>query len=84
MNRIVFDIEGNGLTEIILGKKGRVIPEGNTVHCMVLLDLDSDKILTLGPNEIEEGVEILRNADLLVGHNITLYDIQCLKDCTVR
>jgi len=79
MNRIVFDIEGNGLTEIVLGKKGRVIPEGDTVHCMVLLDLDSDNMLTLGPNEIEEGVEMLRNADLLVGHNITMYDIPMLE-----
>ena len=79
MNRIVFDIEGNGLTEIVLGKKGKIIPEGDTVHCMVLLDLDSDKVVALGPDEIERGVEMLRDADLLVGHNITMYDIPMLE-----
>jgi|19_taG_2_1085344.scaffolds.fasta_scaffold00341_6 DNA polymerase I-like protein with 3'-5' exonuclease and polymerase domains len=79
MNRIVFDIEGNGLSELVLGKKGVSVPEGDTVHCMVCLDLDSDTVKTFGPSEIEEGVQMLREADLLVGHNITMYDIPLLE-----
>ena len=79
MNRIVFDIEGNGLTEVILNSKKEVIKEGDVVHCIVLQDLDSDECITFGPNEIEDGVTMLRKAKLIVGHNIIMYDLPILE-----
>lgn len=78
MNRIVFDVEANGLTEIILDKKGHVSLEADKVHCLVTMDVDSGEIQTYGPCEIEEGVEQLRKATLLIGHNIIQYDLTLL------
>ena len=79
MNRIVFDIEANGLSEITLNQKGHVTKEADTVHCLCIVDLDSEETLEYGPCEIEEGVQKLREADLLIGHNIIMYDIPVLE-----
>jgi DNA polymerase-1 len=79
MSRIVFDIEANGLTEIMLDKKGNVTPAADKVHCLVTMDVDTEEINTYGPGEIEEGVNKLREADLLIGHNIIQYDLTLLK-----
>ena len=78
MNRIVFDIEANGLHEIILNKKGEAKPEVSRVHCLVLLDCDTQEIKTFGPCEIDEGVKILAKADQIIGHNVIGYDIPVL------
>jgi DNA polymerase-1 len=77
--RLAFDIEANGLTEIVLDKKGNIIPEANQVHCLVTIDIDTDEVKTYGPGEIEEGVNHLRKADLLIGHNIIQYDLTLLE-----
>ena len=79
MNRIVFDIEANGLTEVVLNSKGQVFKEADTVYCMVTKNLDTGEYKEYGPCEIEEGVEELRNADVIIGHNILMYDIPLLE-----
>tara|TARA_R110002020_G_scaffold57933_12_gene159116 strand:+ start:390 stop:2093 length:1704 start_codon:yes stop_codon:yes gene_type:complete len=79
MNRIVFDIEANGLNELIINGKGQVTPEATEVHCLVTLNLDTSVMKSYGPCEIEQGVEELRNADLLIGHNIMMYDVPLLR-----
>jgi len=79
MNRLVFDIEANGLNEITLNQKGHVTKEADTIHCLCIADLDSDQTFEYGPCEIEEGVKKLREAKLLVGHNIIMYDIPVLE-----
>ena len=79
MNRIVFDIEANGLNELIINAKGQVTPEATEVHCLVTLNIDTNETNSYGPCEIERGVEELRNADLLIGHNILMYDVPLLQ-----
>lgn len=79
MNRIIFDIEANGLTEVILNSKGQASKEADTVHCMVTYNIDTDTFSEYGPCEIEDGIEELRNADLLIGHNIVMYDLPLLE-----
>lgn len=76
--KLVFDVEANGLNEVILNPKGDVVPEGTVVHCLVTLDVDTNEVTTYVDN-IEEGIEALRNADLLIGHNICMYDIPFLE-----
>ncbi len=44
MNRLVLDIEANGLNEINLNTKGNVIPEVTQVHCLVIKDVDTNEI----------------------------------------
>ena len=78
MNRLVFDIEANGLNEINLNSKGQVIPEVTQVHCLVIKDIDTNEIETYTGDDIRLGVVRLRNADCIIGHNITVYDVPVL------
>ena len=79
MNRLVLDIEANGLNEINLNSKGDVIPEVTQVHCLVIKDVDTNEIKTYTGMDIRSGVDVLRNASCLIGHNITIYDIPVLE-----
>jgi DNA polymerase-1 len=64
----VFDLETNGLYD-----------QATVVHCAVLYDINSNSILSFGPDDIDSALEHLRNADVLIGHNICFYDIPVLK-----
>lgn len=79
MNRLVFDIEANGLNEINLNSKGEVIPEVTQVHCLVIKDIDTNEITTYSGVDIGYGVSRLRNADYIIGHNISIYDVPVLE-----
>mgnify|MGYP004448143549 CR=1 FL=1 len=78
MKRLVFDVEANGLTELTV-KGDEAIPEADRVWCMVVSDLDTDQVWFFYESTMEEGVEMLRSADLIIGHNIILYDVPLLE-----
>ena len=71
MERILFDIETNGLLD-----------ELTMVHSLVLIDLDTGDLVSCADQEgyrsIEEGIDILYGAKLLVGHNIQGFDLPAL------
>ena len=79
MNRLVFDIEANGLNELNLNTKGEVIPEATRVHCLVIKDVDTNEITTYTGDSIGHGVDVLRAANCIIGHNITIYDVPVLE-----
>ena len=79
MNRIAIDIEANGLNELVLDRKGNVIYEADTVWCIVAVDIDTGEVMSFGPDHIKDGVNLLRNASLLLGHNIISYDLPVLR-----
>ena len=64
----VFDIETNGL-----------LPNMDTVHCLVIKDLETKELLSFQPKEVEKGLQLLSEADLLIGHNILKFDIPAIK-----
>ena len=66
MKNLIFDIEADGLTP-------------SKIWCIVAKDLDSNTIYEYGPDKLEEGIELLRNAETLVGHNIIGYDLPVLR-----
>ena len=68
MSRYVFDLETNGL-----------LPDVNTIHCAVLLNIDTEEMHSFGPDEIPKALALLASADLLIGHNIQGYDIPVIK-----
>ena len=76
--KLVFDIEANGLNELVLNKKGEPQKEVTKVHCLVTKDVDTGEVNVYTEANMESGVTALRNADLLIGHNITLYDVPVL------
>ena len=74
MKRLVFDIETNGLLEDV-----------NKVWCITIGDMNETKIDSYTDEEgvekvgtIEEGLERLKEADELIGHNIINYDLEVL------
>jgi len=76
--KLVFDIEGNGLAELTIEKEVPII-EATRVWCMCAMDVDTGKMYTFLEHEMEEGIELLRSASVLIGHNIIQYDIPLLE-----
>jgi DNA polymerase I len=73
MTRYVFDIETNGL-----------IPELDTIHCLVAKDLDTGGVFSCHDHEgaefsIMDGLSRLALADQIVGHNIMGFDIPAIQ-----
>jgi len=62
MSRLVFDIETDGL-------------DATKIWCIVAQDVDTKVIYTYGPDQLQEGYNLLDSADSLVGHNIIGFDI---------
>jgi len=79
MMRLAFDIEADGLNEVVINKKGSPIPEGKRIFCMVAIDIDSGATYTFSEECMDLGVALLRKASLIVGHNIAMYDLPMLE-----
>ncbi len=77
----IFDVETNGL-----------LPTLNRIHCLGIRDYDRRVTHRFRRNDVMdniiEGVELLEDAEMVVGHNILHFDIQaidkCYEDFTLR
>lgn len=65
---LIFDLEADGL-----------LKEATKVHCIALCDSESGEVWSYGPTEIEKGLDELYNADVIVAHNGTTYDLPLLR-----
>ena len=63
--KVVFDVETDGL-------------EGNVIHCIVTKVIGGETRL-FPPDKLQEGVNLLASADVLIGHNIIGFDIPVIK-----
>ena len=59
-----FDLESNGLLDTI-----------HTIWCIVCREIDTGEVLEYGPSEIKQALDLLSEADEIIGHNILDYDI---------
>ena len=66
--KLIFDIEADHLLEQV-----------SKVWCIVARDVDTDEVHTFDPNNIEQGLSFIKQADMLIGHNIIDYDMRVLK-----
>lgn len=73
MSKLLFDIETTGL-----------LRRGSQLHCMVVRDLEDPDLADVydhvGSNPIDEGLERLQAAELLVGHNSISFDVPMLQE----
>jgi DNA polymerase I-like protein with 3'-5' exonuclease and polymerase domains len=67
-NWYVFDLETNGLYDDV-----------NEIFCIVLYDVARKQTLTFGPDSIDSALQLIANADVLIGHNIIFYDIPVIR-----
>src|SRR5262249_12569116 len=65
--RAAFDVEGNGL-----------LHDATEIHCVVIADLDSDRIDEYGPDRIGEALAHLSRCLYLVAHNANGFDVPVL------
>lgn len=68
MRVILADTETNGLLD-----------ELTVIHCISALDPGSGERWFYGPDQIEEGLELLASADMLVFHNAIKFDIPAIQ-----
>lgn len=66
--RLVFDIETNGLLNDV-----------SLIHTIVAKDLDTQKVYQFRPHQIDLGLELLMQAEMIIGHNVINYDIPAIK-----
>jgi len=71
--RLLFDIETNGLP-----RKGL-----DCIHCIVAKDLDTEQVFrfndTGSTHSVTNGITLLQEADVLIGHNIVGFDIPVIQ-----
>ena len=79
MQVLAFDIEANGLNEVTINKKGKCIPEATQVWCAATCDVETGETRSYTQDQLEEFVQALEAADLIVGHNVFGYDIPVIK-----
>lgn len=68
MKRILFDLETDGLLDVV-----------SVIHCGTVYDLDTDEIRQYGPDEIPALVADIVDADVLAGHYICGFDMHVLE-----
>lgn len=72
--RYIFDIETDGLLD-----------EATKIHCLVLKDLDTGKVQVFQQygdpvaHNVADGLKVLMQADLIVGHNVIKFDIPVIE-----
>ena len=69
MTTIVFDIEADAI-------------DATKIWCIVGINSRTNEISSFGPDKIAEGIEYLKSADKLVGHNISAMTFRLSRDCT--
>lgn len=79
--RLLFDIETTGLLPYLRKHVGD--DQKSRIHILAIKDLDSGQVHVFRKNKrmdnIARGIELLNQADLIVGHNIIDYDLQVLE-----
>jgi len=79
MTKLVFDIEANGLNEVVAGKKDTYLTEATKIWCMSIRDIETGESLLFEQDNLVDGIQILRDAELIIGHNIYGFDIPLIE-----
>lgn len=77
--KLAFDIEANGLNEVVAGKKDTYLREATKIWCMSVCNIDSGEMLLFEQDNLADGIQMLRDADMIIGHNIYAFDIPLIE-----
>lgn len=66
MSSLVFDIETDGF-------------DYTKIFCIVAVDVHTNEVFKYGEHDIQEGLELLKAADKLIGHNIIGFDLPAIR-----
>ena len=65
--KLIIDVETNGFLDKL-----------DKIHCIVFKDIDTNTVYSYNPDNLEDALELLKKATLLIGHNITGFDIPAI------
>lgn len=65
---LIFDIETNGLLDTV-----------NKAHCIAIYDTEKESLNSYSKETLPKAVQMLEEADTLIGHNIVKYDLPALQ-----
>ena len=65
--KLIIDLETNGFLDKL-----------DVIHCIVAKDIETQKVYSYNPDNLNDGLELLKKATLLVGHNIQGFDLPAL------
>ena len=68
MRELAFDIETDGLMDTV-----------SVINSLCAVDINTGEELVWRPDEIELGLKVLQDADLLVAHNGISYDVPVIR-----
>ena len=68
MKTLVCDLEADGLRY-----------EATRIWCIAAVDVDTEEVYQFGPDQIEQGLKLLQQADKVVFHNGIMYDFRVIK-----
>ncbi len=68
MRTLVCDLEADGLRY-----------EATRIWCIAAVDVDTEEVYQFGPDQIEQGLKLLQQADKIVFHNGIMYDFRVIK-----
>jgi DNA polymerase I-like protein with 3'-5' exonuclease and polymerase domains len=68
LSRYIFDVETDGL-----------LPTITTVHCLTIMDIDTQEMQSFTPDTIKDGIKLLEEASVIIGHNVINFDIPAIK-----
>ena len=78
--KLVLDIESDALMELTLDGKGTPVKECSTVHCVVTKDIDTGEVVVWTGDKLGNAlVSYLGKAEMLIGHNLYGFDLECLR-----
>ena len=66
--KLIIDLETNGFLDKL-----------DVVHCIVCKDIETQKVYSYNPDNLNDGLELLKKATLLIGHNIQGFDLPALE-----
>lgn len=72
--KFIFDLETNGLLDTV-----------SKIHCLVMKDIDTGEVKSFTQHDeptdynVADGLKLLQQADLIVGHNVIKYDIPVIQ-----
>lgn len=80
--KLIIDIESDSLMELTLDSKGNPVKECSRIHCVVTKDIDSVNPainVWTGDSLGKPLLDYLAKAELLIGHNLYGFDLECLR-----
>ena len=66
--QLVFDIEADNLLDNL-----------TQIHCIVTKDVKTGETVSYRPDQIDEAIQALENADEIIGHNVIGYDVPAIQ-----